>query len=505
VGSWTPSQSQSPSTNTILVSVTDNGTPPLSATNSFTVVVVEVNVAPVPPVIAPTNVNELTLLTVTNTAAESNIHSAVGYALVNPPAGMSISTNGIITWTPRQLQSPGTNSITTIVTNNNPYDVITPSLAATNSFTVIVKEINVAPTLSAISTQTINELTLLTVTNAATEFNIHSIITGYGLVNPPAGMSLSSSGIITWTPAPAQSPGTNTITTVVTNSNPYDLSNPQLTATNSITVIVKEVNVAPVLPFIPTQTVNALVLLTVTNVAIETNIHATVGYTLVNPPSNMVINASGIITWTPARVQGPSTNLVTTIVTNTDPYDLVNPHLSATNSFAVIVFAPTLAPNGNYSVDVGQTVSFTASAMDNDSTRTLTFSLGTAPGGASIVPLSGLFNWRPPVSSAGGSNIIQIVVTDNSTPALSATQHFSVSVNTLTPVTLEPVAKTTAQFEMQVTGPLGPDYILQANGTLANTNWLDLLTNTPAVSPFNLTETNVNRFTNRFYRVKLAP
>ena len=63
------------------------------------------NVAPVLPVIGTQTVNELTLLTVTNTATESNIHSTVGYVLVNPPAGMSIDANGIITWTPQQNQA----------------------------------------------------------------------------------------------------------------------------------------------------------------------------------------------------------------------------------------------------------------------------------------------------------------------------------------------------------------------------------------------------------------
>src|SRR5439155_560998 len=37
--SWTPSEAQGPSTNTITVVVTDNGVPALSATNSFTVTV----------------------------------------------------------------------------------------------------------------------------------------------------------------------------------------------------------------------------------------------------------------------------------------------------------------------------------------------------------------------------------------------------------------------------------------------------------------------------------
>ena len=96
-------------------------------------------------------------------------------------------------------------------------------MTATNKFTVVVEEVNTAPVLPVIPTQTVNALALLTVTNTATNGNIHSIITGYGLVNPPAGMSINSSGIISWTPSQAQGSSTNTVTTVVTNSNPYEM------------------------------------------------------------------------------------------------------------------------------------------------------------------------------------------------------------------------------------------------------------------------------------------
>ena len=46
-------------------------------------------------------------------------------------------------------------------------------------------------------------------------------------------MTISGAGVITWTPL---TPGTNTITTVVTNNDSFDLVNPTLTATNSFTV-----------------------------------------------------------------------------------------------------------------------------------------------------------------------------------------------------------------------------------------------------------------------------
>ena len=114
--------------------------------------------APALPVIGTQSVNELTLLTVTNAATESNIHATLGYRLLSPPAGMLIDSRGIITWTPQQSQSPSTNLITTVVTNNDPYDLINPHLSATNTFTVVVLEVNVAPVLRTIATQNAKEL-----------------------------------------------------------------------------------------------------------------------------------------------------------------------------------------------------------------------------------------------------------------------------------------------------------------------------------------------------------
>jgi hypothetical protein len=256
------------------------------------------------------------------------------------PTNASISTNGIITWTPGQNQSPGTNTIKTVVTDNG-----SPNLSATNSFTVVVREVNVAPTLTAQVNLTNDELTLLTVTNTAAEPNIHSITTGYGLVSPPTGTGISSNGVITWTPAQNQSPGTYTLTTVVTNSNPYDIVNPALTATNSFTVTVREVNQAPVLSLQSDVSGDENTTLTLTNAAAEPNIHSiTIGYGLINPPTGAGISSNGVITWTPATNQGPGTNLIITVVTNSNPYDLTNPELTATNSFNAIVTLPVGMP-----------------------------------------------------------------------------------------------------------------------------------------------------------------
>ena len=147
---------------------------------------------------------------------------------------------------------------------------------------------NTPPVLPAQSNQTVNMLTTLTVTNTATDADLPPQTLTYTLLAPPANAAISTNGVITWTPTSAQAPGTNTLTTRVTDS-----GSPALSATNSFTVVVLDVNVAPVLPVIPTNTVNELTLLTVTNTAIETNVHATSSYTLVSPPSGASINTNG--------------------------------------------------------------------------------------------------------------------------------------------------------------------------------------------------------------------
>jgi hypothetical protein len=311
--------------------------PVLMATNRFNVIVKEVNVAPSLPAIAPQTVGELTLLTVTNTAFEPNIHSSVNYQLLNPPAGAVISSNGVISWTPNQTQSPGTNSVTTVATATNGFDLVNPVLASTNTFIVAVKEVNVAPALPVIGVQTTAQWRSLTVTNTAIDPNIHSTVS-YALLNPPAGAGIDRNGIFSWAPGQSFAPGTNVIYTVAAAANILDRVNPVLMSTNSFSIVVVEANFAPWWASPPgTKSVSELTLLTVTNTANEPLLHAKVTYTLLNPPSGAVIDANGIISWTPAHSQSPSTNAIFTVATATDIYDLVNPVLTATNRFNVVV------------------------------------------------------------------------------------------------------------------------------------------------------------------------
>ena len=77
-------------------------------------------------------VNVSSAVTVTNTATDSDPGAVLTYSLVSPPAGASISANGIITWASAAPAGSATRFITHVADNG------VPSVTASNMFTVFV-------------------------------------------------------------------------------------------------------------------------------------------------------------------------------------------------------------------------------------------------------------------------------------------------------------------------------------------------------------------------------
>jgi hypothetical protein len=137
---WVPTEAQGPGVYIITIVATDNGAPPVSATNTFTLTVNEVNRPPVFTGTPPNQTNSaLTTFTIFDPATDPDIPgNPLTYAVLNPPAGMTENTNtGVITWTPTAGQ-PGIYFITNVVTDTNAYALSTNTLSATNFFTIVV-------------------------------------------------------------------------------------------------------------------------------------------------------------------------------------------------------------------------------------------------------------------------------------------------------------------------------------------------------------------------------
>ena len=192
----------------------------------------------------------------TNTGAP-----ALSYQLVNAPAGAAINTNGVITWTPTEAQGPSTNVLTTFVTDNGQ-----PAATASNSFTVVVNELNQPPILPSQPNLTIDTLTSLAVTNTATDPDLPPNPLAYQLAAAPPGALIDTTGVITWTAG--ATPGTNLFMTVVTDASPSASNAQHLSATNSFLVTVR-FPPGPALPAQPDMVITDLSPLTVTNTATD--------------------------------------------------------------------------------------------------------------------------------------------------------------------------------------------------------------------------------------------
>jgi autotransporter-associated beta strand protein len=422
--SWTPSEAQGPSTNIIEVIVTDNGAPPLGATNAFSVVVHEVNSSPALTVASDQTIDELTSLNVTNTATDPDIPgNTLTFTLGNHPDGMTITADtGIINWTPTEAQGPGSNLVEVIVTDDG-----SPALSTTNTFVVMVNEVNSAPLLTVPANQTINEQTALNVSASAIDSDLPANALTFSLPSAPVGMTIDpNTGAIGWTPTEADGPAIYTVAVAVT-----DDGMPPLSTTNTFTVTVNEVNNPPSL-FVPADhTIDELTALNVSAGATDPDLPANaLVFSLGAHPTGMsIVPATGAISWTPSEAQGPSVNLVEVIVTD----DGV-PNLSVTNTFNVTVrevnVAPALTAPDDQTIDELVSLSLTNTATDSDiPANTLTFSLGNHPTGMTVTADTGIINWTPTEAQGPSSNLVEVIVTDNGSPALSTTNTFVVLVN----------------------------------------------------------------------------
>ncbi len=199
--------------------VTDDGNPPLSVTNAFTVEVLEVNSPPVLPNQPDRTMAGLAQLVVTNTASDPDWpHNAITYSLVAGPTNAFINANGIITWTPVMDQVPSQHTFTTVATDANGWATKTPSLTVTNSFEVVVLAIHRGPVLPVQSSQVIYGTNTLVVYNTAFYSDIPPSVLSYTLTAAPTNAVIDGSGVITWTPDLAQVPGSYLFETVVSDS-----------------------------------------------------------------------------------------------------------------------------------------------------------------------------------------------------------------------------------------------------------------------------------------------
>lgn len=188
-----------------------------------------------------------------------------------------------------------------------------------------------------------------------------------------------------------------------------------------------------------------------------------------------------------------------------------NAGFSYTNTVGIHL-VPASVPNtapvfstiaSNRTINAGVNLLITNAATDTDlPAQTLTFTLPTAPANAAIGAASGVLTWRPLVTQAGTTNAVTVVVTDNGTPNMSATQNFTVVVSPLPPPNVVSPVLSGGRISLSVNGQAGPDYAVQSSSNLVD--WTTVfITNSPAM-PF-AWGTNAGSGPAQFYRIKAGP
>jgi hypothetical protein len=370
----------------------------------------ELNQPDVAPFIATTPVTQLPASGVYNYQVLSTGNPQATYSLTTAPAGMTINpATGLVSWTPAANQL-GSQNVTVMASNY--------AGQAPQSFTIQIA----APTITTTSLPKANA-------NVAYSFQVQS--TGnptptLTLTTAPAGMTISSSGFISWTPGPTQI-GNNTVTVEASNyagqvSQTYTLAVRGLpptgvtatgVSTSSITVAWNAVSDPDGATY---------------KVYHRTFIHDPKGsgggyfYSLI---------ASGI-TSTSFTEGGITTGKgYTYVVTSVNNATGLESGYSAAAS-AVTWYAPTLSPFilwggavfSNPPVTVGQTIQVSMIASGNPFP---TFSLVSAPSTMSIDPITSVVTYAP-----GPSEIGTVYYTVQATNAVSSVQQ-TYSFNVLPP------------------------------------------------------------------------
>ena len=398
--SFRPTEAQGPSTNSVVVRVSDNGTPALSATNSFTVVVMEVNQAPELVSVGNLSIDPLMLNLIRLEAKDADLPAQkLTFALVNGPKGMTIDpAAGVISWTPTADQASTQHPVTVSVSDG--------FRTVSTSFQVTVRAANTAPYFINLTGRVIRELTPMSFKLTGRDSNLPAQKLTYGLVSGPLGLTVGEDGQTTWTPTEDQGPSTNTVTVRVT-----DNGSPSFSTTNTFVIYVTEANTAPTFSSIYNRSFLESSTLNLPLVGRDPDLPAQkLTFTLVSGPKGLTMTDSGVIAWKPTEDQGPSTNRIVVKVT-----DNASIPLSTTTNFVLIVNEANTAPVfavSNLTVAALGKLSVALTATDADiPVQTLSYRLESGPQGLTVSP-NGLLEWTPAANLALTTNVVKASVSD---------------------------------------------------------------------------------------------
>ncbi|WP_214175990.1 Ig-like domain-containing protein [Geomobilimonas luticola] len=300
----------------------------------------------------------------------------LSYTLVQAPAGMTMSATGLISWAPTYDQKNTSFPVTV--------DVSDGTSVIHYTFSIYVNWQNMVPTAPVM--QTANAVVTQPLSYQVLASDPDDQPLTYTTADPlPAGLALSTTGLLSGTPTAA---GLYVVNVKVT-----DTWNASVTA--PVVVDIKTVVILPpTMTAIPNATITAPAPFSYQVVASDPQ-NQSLAYTLAGNPGGMTISATGLIGWTPS-VAGTST--ITATATNTSG-------VSTSRTFTLTVNPeikpPTVTPIPKTTITAPAALSYQVAATDPQG-QALTYTLPVAPAGMTVSG-AGLITWAPSV--AGNYNV----------------------------------------------------------------------------------------------------
>jgi hypothetical protein len=409
--SWTPTEAQGPGIFSVTVTVTDDGTPPLSDSETIDITVNEVNEAPALDPIGDKTIDELSELAFTATATDAdlpanNLTFSLDAAAI--AAGMSINaTTGAFSWTPDETQGGSIFNATITVTDDG-----APNLSDFETISITVDDVNTAPVITSNgggATANVNaaenqtSVTTVTATDGDLPAQTLTFTISGGADQAFFGIG-AASGVLTFNAAPdlenPQDAGANNVYDVQVTVTDNGANPPNLTDVQDIAVTVTDVNEAPVITSTQITIATEGQPYTYDVEATDPDVGDTLTFSLDTAPTGMTIDAStGLIQWTPTNAQVGG-NAVTARVT--DSGGLFDTQIFTIN-VAPASTPPSAADDGPYDVtgNVGIDVPAGSGVFGNDTLGTPPATISTfdatSPNGGTVTMnnTTGAFTYTP--------------------------------------------------------------------------------------------------------------
>ncbi|MFB2803333.1 Ig-like domain-containing protein [Shewanella seohaensis] len=403
--SGTPSNQDVGVINGIVISVSDGS---LSASlPPFDLRVINVNDAPTISSTALTSATQDAAYSYTLVATDSDVGDSLTLSAVTLPSWLSFNAaTGVLSGTPTNA-NVGSHAVVLRATDGD-------GLTIDQSFTIVVANVNDAPTISSTALTSATQDAAYSYTLVATDSDVGDSLT-LSAVTLPSWLSFNvATGVLSGTPSNTNV-GSHAVVLRATDGD-------GLTIDQSFTIVVANVNDAPTISSTALTSATQDAAYSYTLVATDSDVGDSLTLSAVTLPSWLSFNAAtGVLSGTPTNANVGS-HAVVLRATDGDG-------LTIDQSFTIVVAnvndAPTISSTALTSATQDAAYSYTLVATDSDVGDSLTLSAVTLPSWLSFNAATGVLSGTPSNADVG-SHAVVLRATD--VDGLTADQSFTIVV-----------------------------------------------------------------------------